>query len=340
VITSFRLLAVGVILVLAACPRKTKTDEEFKAEQEAQQRQTLGPVIEKYKDKVKPVLAGIRAAFAEAKKAPPVTEREPIAVGAELPKPETLDQVLVLGDSRSKDADPAARLNLADNSLDALARVLDGDFHDVAMIPNVLEEHLDRFKNKRWIAVVRARHYQPPAVNGHTFDGAKADGDAVLYTLADHKRVGAFPWHGVQRLDKIKVVQGYNAVTELERKFESEVLSTVAKELEAYLAGTSGVGTPGNPEADAIDARDKAEAGRFLKEKELAAAFAPVPLMHQPPILTSIDKVELAPGQPKPTVTIYTETPSALEPVRSELAAAAAKELGTEPQLRIVKSPK
>jgi hypothetical protein len=333
-------LVLGVILALVGCPRKTKSDEEWKAEQEAQQKQAIAPLMAKYKDKVKPIITGIQAAFADARKAPPVMQREPIADGAELPKPDAFSQVLVRGDSRSQDADPAARLNLADNQLGDVAKVLDGGLYDAEMMtPSALESELESLQNKRWIAVVRVRHYQPPLVKGDKFDGANADGDAVLYSLPDHKRIGAFPWQFAQRLDKITVVGGYDAVRELERKFAGETLSTTSDELVAYLAGKPGIATPGNREADAMAAHDEAERGRPLLQLELRASLVQVPFGHKPVILASIDKVEVAPGEPKQTVTIYSDSPSDLEPIRAELAAVVAKQLGAQADLRIVKSP-
>jgi len=311
-------LAVGLVLVVG-CGKKGPSNEQLDAEQ----KQVLAPIIEKYRAATTKQLAAFRAVGTDAKAGPPATAREPLTEEVKVDS-KTLAYGTpwwFAGDPEPKDT--GSRLTSNPRMSDRLTVMLEtglwnsggGGYPEARSV----EREFASVTAFRYAAVVRVRKYTEGHAGEDRFEGASATGDVLIYSLPAGKRVGAFPFETVQKLDRLSVGKGESANEELEKSFRGELSRTIEKELEAYASGSAGAAEPGMAA--------QAETDKFAKK--LSSELLEWTSANQ---IMGIPQVTIEPG---PIVIIRTDNPAAFEEQRATLMPLVEQTLGTKAEVRI-----
>lgn len=313
-----RLLAAGVVLVLVlGCGKKGPSNEE----KDAAQKQVLAPIIEEHRAATTKQLAAFRAVGKEAYAAPPVTAREPLTEEVKVDS-NTMAYGTAwwfAGDPRPKDS----RYLLTSNPRmsDRLTVMLEtGNWNSGGGGYSVHEvESAFAFVTAfRHAAVVRVHTYKWGKASEDRFEPASAAGDVIIYSLPAGKRVGAFPFETVQKLETLSVSRGESAIREIEDEFRKELSQTIEKELKAYASGSAGAAAPGMAA--------KAETDKFAKK--LSSKLLTWTAENH----IAVPQVTIEPG---PIVILRTNNPAALEERRATLMPLVEETLGTKAEVRI-----
>jgi hypothetical protein len=170
--------------------------------------------------------------------------------------------------------------------------------------------------------------YSAPKAADKTFTGTRAAGDAIVYTLPDHKRVGGFTWELAQQTDEITVVGDHDAVKQLEGEFRLQLSSALGKEAAAYSAGKTG---PANAGASAMATQARLEnrvmdaTNKWLVENTVVAP---------------VSKVSISSAEGPVIVTIYTFDPAEAKAHEAGISKLVQSALGTPVTIKFVPEEK
>jgi hypothetical protein len=250
------LLAVLALpLTLTGCGERNPTYEEMIEIN----RKALAPILDKHRAAVTAKLDAIKAVAKEAKAAPIVQAREPMAETATIPGSsyEALKAGVLLAN-----ADWADFEGTDETPIDLDTRLPIGKIQSALAsgeLPSSysiqgLEEQFGVLAGIRQAALIRVHRYAKPqpsigAKGERRFVGGKAYGDVQVYDLATGKRIGAFPFEiGQSDSASITSKDEESIQRELELSFARGVDYDLREELAAFAAGKEGPATPGAAE--------------------------------------------------------------------------------------------
>jgi hypothetical protein len=241
-------VAVVVVVLVTLQWRKGRTsaaDEEEAARKQAAHRKDIALVVEKRGAAAKAKIDALKAVAKDAKGAPPLAARQPVAALAALKADDRLKGGLLVVTASWDDATAKpAPVGIDDEWL----KGLDDELRNGSTLgrsPEALDVALGLLSELRHVALVRVHRYDTPkaALVGSEwqYTGGRAAGEVRVYDLETKAKVGGFPFEITQR--DTAFVRGKTAGaldTELEKDFRSEVKSKFADELGAFLGGKPG----------------------------------------------------------------------------------------------------
>jgi hypothetical protein len=313
-----------MLIVLLACGKKEPAGPT-KEQRVAEMKQTLAPIIEKNRAATTTFLAGLRAVGQDSVSAPPVTAAVPLPPDTKIEHATTLKATpswfAGVKQPTSDDIKDKSYLYFGPGVLrETMQQMLDTGIwneeghYNLSAVESTFED-ATRFMHA---IAVRVHTYKPADARAGGFTPATASGDVLLYSMPDGKRIGAFPFEIVQKVDSVSARAG-DADKELAKDFRDELGKTLDDELIAFSKGTGGAAAPG--------VAAKANVDGFVKKLNLNF---PGWALGKNIIVSATASIEAG-----PTVVFKTDNVKKLEEHRAELTAFVEETLGTPATIRI-----
>jgi hypothetical protein len=230
-----RTLIAASLLLGVAC---TKEPDNTAAQFEARDRKAVSDAIEAHRERVEPILHNLREIGAAAAAAPPVAapERDHVpghtiaTTLAELDQESAQTLIIPVDSAVDPGSHSTSSLHWEGNQrLPRIAKLLEGGeiaSHDSG---TMLTRQFEVLEGLYFVLVVRVAEYRP-------FDPATIRGDAIMFKLADKKRIGAFPFE-ITQSESAGLYSDEGVDEALERAFIHDVGHGLRERLKDFLAG-------------------------------------------------------------------------------------------------------